>query len=119
VEAEALGVRYSLYRNASTFILLSAASFFQRLIEQHIREESDADKAKEKDVCYWASVGDEQKLVSLLESGVSVNWTDSEGRTPLHWVCDRGHEQLLDTLLSPKYSPDLNVQDADGMTPLH
>eukprot|EP01102_Stenamoeba_stenopodia_P019253 TRINITY_DN7220_c0_g1_i1.p1 TRINITY_DN7220_c0_g1~~TRINITY_DN7220_c0_g1_i1.p1 ORF type:complete len:281 (+),score=86.21 TRINITY_DN7220_c0_g1_i1:40-843(+) len=83
-------------------------------------EESEADKAKEKDICYWASMGDEQKLVSLLESGVSINWKDSEDRTPLHWICDRGHDRLLDLLLtSKKYTPDLNLRDADGMTPLH
>jgi ankyrin repeat protein len=42
---------------------------------------------------------------------------DSEGRTALHWACDRGHVDLLRILLDRSASVDL--QDSDGQSGLH
>ncbi|KAG6503198.1 hypothetical protein ZIOFF_035509 [Zingiber officinale] len=42
---------------------------------------------------------------------------DSEGRTPLHWAVDRGHINVVQTLLDK--NADVNAKDIEGQTPLH
>ena len=42
---------------------------------------------------------------------------DEEGRTLLHWACDRGHKELVTVLL--QYRVDINCQDNEGQTALH
>jgi ankyrin repeat protein len=81
--------------------------------ESNDREESGI----AHDVCYWASSGNELELKKLLKSGVDINWTDGEGRTALHWVCDRGHKDLFSYITTLKV--DVNIQDEEGYTPLH
>ncbi|KAM8950269.1 acyl-CoA-binding domain-containing protein 6 isoform 3-T3 [Lycaon pictus] len=39
---------------------------------------------------------------------VDVNMKDEEGRTLLHWACDRGHKELVTVLL--RYKADINCQ---------
>jgi hypothetical protein len=98
---------------------------------------------QEKDICYWASVGDEKQVKALLNrmesfsihtlripqtpssfvlltnvpTASTVNWKDEEGRTPLMWACDRGHQDLVSLLLTS--GADHSAHDSDGMTPLH
>jgi len=71
-----------------------------------------------KDVHLWAKQGALAQLKARLAQGVSVNARDEEGRTPLHWVCDRGHVELARALVT-ELKADLNAQDADGATALH
>jgi ankyrin repeat protein len=42
---------------------------------------------------------------------------DSEGRTALHFACDRGQLAAVELLL--KHSASVNIADTDGQTPLH
>lgn len=42
---------------------------------------------------------------------------DSEGRTALHFACDRGQAQAVELLLANGAS--LQKQDSDGQSPLH
>ena len=43
---------------------------------------------------------------------------DEEGLTPLHWACDRGHAEIVRTLLEVRPGA-VNAQDFTGQTPLH
>lgn len=70
-----------------------------------------------EDIHGFAREGELENLLKCLESGVSVNIKDSEGRTPLHWAVDRGHSNVVELLVSR--NADINVKDVDGQTPLH
>lgn len=65
----------------------------------------------------FAREGDEGNLRKCMESGISANVKDSEGRTPLHWAVDRGHLEITKLLLSK--NADVNAKDNEGQTPLH
>ena len=52
----------------------------------------------------------------LLQAGVDVNEPGDDGRTPLHWVCLRGHLMVLRRLLEARAS--INVTDSRKATPL-
>ncbi|XP_022922219.1 acyl-CoA-binding domain-containing protein 1-like isoform X3 [Cucurbita moschata] len=65
----------------------------------------------------FAREGELENLLKSVESGVSVNIKDSEGRTPLHWAVDRGHSNVVELLVSR--NADINEKDIDGQTPLH
>nr|XP_033772679.1 acyl-CoA-binding domain-containing protein 6 [Geotrypetes seraphini] len=54
---------------------------------------------------------------TILSKVVDVNVKDEEGRTLLHWACDRGHKDLVWVLLQHK--ADVNSQDSEGQTALH
>ncbi|KAF9616398.1 hypothetical protein IFM89_029652 [Coptis chinensis] len=64
-----------------------------------------------------AREGEIDKLNKYLDTGVSVNLKDSEGRTALHWAVDRGHINIVELLLSK--NADVNAKDDEGQTPLH
>ena len=49
--------------------------------------------------------------------GMNINRIDKRGSTPLHWACYSRSEFALCYLLA--MSPDLEVQDTTGLTPLH
>ncbi|CAB0029581.1 unnamed protein product [Trichogramma brassicae] len=49
--------------------------------------------------------------------GVQVNARDQLGNTPLHYVLDRGHIELVEFLLGKDADP--NLANAKGLTPLH
>ncbi|KAL7586194.1 hypothetical protein Lser_V15G35808 [Lactuca serriola] len=65
----------------------------------------------------FAREGDMKNLLKCVESGVSVNTKDSEGRTPLHWAVDRGHIDVVQLLLS--MNADVNSKDNEGQAALH
>lgn len=58
--------------------------------------------------------GDIAKL--LLAAGASVNARDRDGRTALHFACERGDMRLVKTLLAA--GADVNAADREGATPL-
>ncbi|KAF3335276.1 Acyl-CoA-binding domain-containing protein 2 [Carex littledalei] len=64
-----------------------------------------------------AREGARDDLLKQLDSGVSVNLKEGEGRTPLHWAVDRGHVDIVKELL--KTHADVNAKDNEGQTPLH
>ncbi|KAJ8753462.1 hypothetical protein K2173_019861 [Erythroxylum novogranatense] len=65
----------------------------------------------------FAREGQVENLLKCIESGVSVNLKDSEGRTPLHWAVDRGHLRIVKELLGR--NSDINAKDNEGQTALH
>lgn len=65
----------------------------------------------------FAREGELGNLIKCVESGVSVDLKDSEGRTPLHWAVDRGHSNIAELLVSR--NANVNAKDNEGQTPLH
>ncbi|KAB5531604.1 hypothetical protein DKX38_018274 [Salix brachista] len=65
----------------------------------------------------FAREGEVNNLLKCIDSGVSVNLRDSEGRTPMHWAVDRGHLDIAEELV--RKNADINAKDNDGQTPLH
>ncbi|XP_055964127.1 acyl-CoA-binding domain-containing protein 6 [Sorex fumeus] len=54
---------------------------------------------------------------AIKSKSVDVNVKDEEGRTLLHWACDRGHKELVTILL--QHRADIHCQDNEGQTVLH
>lgn len=54
---------------------------------------------------------------AIRSKNVDVNLRDEEGRTLLHWACDRGYRELVSVLL--EHNADINSQDNEGQTALH
>ncbi|KAK3229633.1 hypothetical protein Dsin_001514 [Dipteronia sinensis] len=80
-------------------------------------EEESGNELKMEAIHAFAREGEANNLLKCIDSGVSVNMRDSEGRTPLHWAVDRGHFHITEVLLSRK--SDVNAKDNEGQTPLH
>uniref|UniRef100_A0A1A8G6G3 Acyl-CoA-binding domain-containing protein 6 n=1 Tax=Nothobranchius korthausae TaxID=1143690 RepID=A0A1A8G6G3_9TELE len=87
----------------------AVSSLYQE--EEMIREE---DK-NIFDYCRENNIDHIQKAISSQK--LDVNTRDEEGRTLLHWACDRGHKELVSLLLQHK--ADINSQDNEGQTALH
>ncbi|KAF3432792.1 hypothetical protein FNV43_RR23894 [Rhamnella rubrinervis] len=82
-----------------------------------VHEEESGNDFKMDAIHAFAREGEEDNLLKAIESGVSVNLKDSEGRTPLHWAVDRGHLNMTELLVSR--NADVNAKDNEGQTPLH
>ncbi|GLU21283.1 hypothetical protein SLE2022_374290 [Rubroshorea leprosula] len=82
-----------------------------------IYEEESGNEMKMDVIHAFAREGELGNLIKCIESGVSVDLKDSEGRTPLHWAVDRGHRNITELLVSRK--ADVNAKDNEGQTPLH
>jgi len=85
------------------------------------RPESDQDvfiPEDKKDITYYASIGDKDKVLDLLKKNKDlVNAQDEEGRSALHYACDRGNILLVKELIN--YGSSINLQDNEGQTGLH
>jgi ankyrin repeat protein len=55
--------------------------------------------------------------VALIDQGADVNVTESDGWTPLHYVCRNGNAEVVKALL--KKDADVHVKDSHGWTPLY
>ncbi|XP_029676430.1 ankyrin repeat domain-containing protein 54-like isoform X1 [Formica exsecta] len=64
-----------------------------------------------------ATVNNTMLMSSLLQTGVSPNSPDSDGRTPLHHAACRGYTKMVQLLLENGADP--NQRDCIGNTPLH
>ncbi|XP_022737352.1 acyl-CoA-binding domain-containing protein 1-like [Durio zibethinus] len=82
-----------------------------------VYEEESGNELKMDAIHAFAREGELDNLLKCIESGVSVNLLDSEGRTPLHWAVDRGHLKITEALVSR--NADVNAKDNEGQTPLH
>ncbi|KAK8946188.1 Acyl-CoA-binding domain-containing protein 2 [Platanthera guangdongensis] len=82
-----------------------------------ILEEGSENDLRLDAIHIWAREGEVDGLLKSIETGVSVNLRDSEGRTPLHWAVDRGHLKVTEILLSR--NADVNAKDNEGQTSLH
>jgi ankyrin repeat protein len=54
---------------------------------------------------------------ALVNAGATVDARDKDGRTPLHYVSEKGYCDIAELLL--KLGADVNATDNDGKTPLH
>ena len=52
----------------------------------------------------------------LLDLGVNINYSNSEGKTALMLACQAGHEEVVQTLVSAE--ANVNLQDSAGQTAL-
>lgn len=87
------------------------------VFSSHVYEEESADDLKMDAIHAFAREGELDNLIKCIESGVSVDLKDSEGRTALHWAVDRGHLNITEALVKEK--ADINAKDNEGQTPLH
>ena len=54
----------------------------------------------------------------MLETGeVDIDWKDKDGRPPLSWATEKGHEAIVKLLLETG-KVDVDWKDKDGRTPL-
>eukprot|EP01121_Diplochlamys_sp_Union-15-3_P017912 TRINITY_DN640_c0_g1_i1.p1 TRINITY_DN640_c0_g1~~TRINITY_DN640_c0_g1_i1.p1 ORF type:complete len:279 (+),score=68.19 TRINITY_DN640_c0_g1_i1:54-890(+) len=58
-----------------------------------------------------------KEALKMISSGSSVNITDDEQRSPLHWAADGEQLELVQRLI--KAGANVNAQDSSGQTPLH
>ena len=78
--------------------------------------EDDDSKPEVKDQFYFARNNQWEELKKALAAS-TIDATDSEGLTTLHYAVDSGHIALVRALIKGK--ADINAQDSDGCTPLH
>ncbi|XP_057546050.1 acyl-CoA-binding domain-containing protein 1-like [Amaranthus tricolor] len=82
-----------------------------------VHEEESGVELKMDAIHGFAREGDLENLHKCIESGISVNLKDSEGRTPLHWAVDRGHLPVIELLCIKNV--EMNAKDNEGQTALH
>lgn len=63
-------------------------------------------------LCYVVCI-----LVFNTQHGAQVNTIDAEQQSPLFRACERGHTEVMVTLL--QNGADANLADSGGRTPLH
>ncbi|XP_041446452.1 acyl-CoA-binding domain-containing protein 6-like isoform X2 [Xenopus laevis] len=80
-------------------------------VQETLREE-------DKDIFDYCRENNISRVSHALSTGImDVNIADDEGRSLLHWACDRGHTQLVSVVLF--HNAHINIQDSEGQTPLH
>ena len=60
--------------------------------------------------------GNNEAVQFLLDLGVNINYSNSEGKTALMLACQAGHEDVVQTLVSAE--ANVNLQDSAGQTAL-
>ncbi|XP_073499384.1 acyl-CoA-binding domain-containing protein 6 isoform X2 [Phyllobates terribilis] len=73
---------------------------------------------EDKDIFDYCRENNISRISHALSMGtIDVNVADNEGRSLLHWACDRGRTEMVSILLF--HNAHINMQDAEGQTPLH
>lgn len=76
-------------------------------------EDKDGDRS-----CHHASFGDEPAVIKLLaQAGADLNARNKRRQTALHIAVNKGHNNVVKTLLELRCHPSL--QDSEGDTPMH
>ncbi|KAJ3547472.1 hypothetical protein NM208_g1493 [Fusarium decemcellulare] len=65
-------------------------------------------------ICWRWYGADPMRL--LLQKGPDINIRDTNGRTPLHHATERGHKEVVESLIDAR--ADVNIADNQGNTPL-
>ena len=65
-----------------------------------------------------SEAGNSARVRELLEAGADPDkYKDSSGGTALHWAAEKGHNEVVKTLIQAKC--DLKVKNNSGLTALH
>ncbi|OCL07597.1 ankyrin, partial [Glonium stellatum] len=64
-----------------------------------------------------AEAGHVTIVKALVEDGVDVNFPDRDGLIPLSWAAGKGHETVVQLLLT-RDDIDVNSKNANNSTPL-
>lgn len=110
---------YLVNESADTSSKTTNSTFGQSVSTlQGLTDEIGDDFKEDEALLAAAATGDDDKLLSILVSGgsVDVNRQDDEGMTALHYASDRGHLYLVKTLL--QYGANINIRCNEGNTPL-
>jgi len=70
-----------------------------------------------QDLIRYSTLGDEEKLQSVLRAKANPNIQDSEGLSPILWAAKRGHKNAIKILLDWKARP--TAADRNGRSVLH
>ena len=87
------------------------------LAASRANQAQDNEHVAERPSGLFEAIGDADRLISLIESGVVVDTRDALGRTPLRWAVRARNTQAASLLLDAGANP--NSADVDGETPLH
>ncbi|KRX03078.1 Ankyrin repeat-containing domain [Pseudocohnilembus persalinus] len=106
------------------FTALHLASFKGSLKTIQLLVENGADiylKSKQGlNVIHLAAQGNQPKsIVYFITKGLSPQILDNKNTSPLHWASFLQSENVVNLLVSTYLNVDLNLQDQDGLTPLH
>jgi len=63
-----------------------------------------------------AKLGDLVRVNALIDAGGSINATEADGSTALHWAAQRGYLEILDALIEG--GADVDAKTRYGITPL-
>ncbi|KAK8823463.1 hypothetical protein WA577_002383 [Blastocystis sp. JDR] len=78
---------------------------------------NEEDWKEGNDVFTYMGEKNEEKVLKFIESHPEdINKQDSNGRTLLHWACDRGSLPIVEKLL--EHGCDVHIKDQDEMTAL-
>lgn len=80
-----------------------------------LQPEKDNIKEEDKTSFDWVKENNVHKIENL--SPKSIEDTDENGMSLLHWAADRGHTEIVRCLLEKKIN--VNMQDDEGQTALH
>ena len=68
------------------------------------------------EMCDYASKGDDDNLLLLLNNGIDPNAKDYDSRSALHLAAAEGKDKIVELLL--QFKADVNIKDRWGGTPL-
>jgi len=77
----------------------------------------EAKKKEVEDIWKASRIGDLEKVLSFLKSGVDPNEKDEKQITPLHWAAGTGQVEVIRALIDA--GAEINARDGSRSTPLH
>ena len=103
--------------NGRTIAGLAKVNGHMEIFELIIKHANQSGDNKEIMTIYdYASIGDIEKVKSLILEGINVNTKSQNGVMALHWASVNGHRNIAELLI--QNGADVNVQINSGQTPL-